>query len=326
MRSPFAYFGGKSRVGAEVWRALGDVDHYAEPFVGSGAVLLARPHKPRIETVNDLNGFICNFFRAIQHDPEGVAVWADRPVNETDLIATHLWLVNEGAARIAKLEADPFYFDSQVAGLWVWGISSWIGAAWCSGKGPWYIDNGRVLDSRKVPAPEGTPGVRRKLPNLVTTGVGINRPTQDVWDYLFSLRERLRHVRVCCGDWSRVVTTGALYRGKTVGVFLDPPYSDEGTYAGLYTHEEPDLSAKVREWALEHGEDPRIRIALCGYDGEHEMPSSWRCFSYSATRAYGQSSDEGNAKNRHKERIWFSPYCISSADGAILESDVSDLL
>jgi hypothetical protein len=61
---------------------LGDVPNYAEPFFGSGAVLLARPDFTgrRTETVNDLDGFVANFWRALQADPDGVTQWADWPV------------------------------------------------------------------------------------------------------------------------------------------------------------------------------------------------------------------------------------------------------
>jgi len=41
--APFVWFGGKRRVAAQVWDALGDVDNYVEPFAGSLAVLLGRP-------------------------------------------------------------------------------------------------------------------------------------------------------------------------------------------------------------------------------------------------------------------------------------------
>jgi site-specific DNA-adenine methylase len=43
MQAPFPWFGGKSRVGAIVWHAFGNVRNYVEPFFGSVAVLLARP-------------------------------------------------------------------------------------------------------------------------------------------------------------------------------------------------------------------------------------------------------------------------------------------
>jgi hypothetical protein len=94
-----------------VWFALGDVDNYVEPFAGSLAVLLARPHAPKTETVNDLDHYIVNFWRALQHDPQAVAHYANNPVNECDLTARHLWLVNTGRERIARLLGDPEYYD-----------------------------------------------------------------------------------------------------------------------------------------------------------------------------------------------------------------------
>ena len=45
LRSPFPWFGGKSRVAGLVWDRFGDVPNYVEPFFGSGAVLFGRPHR-----------------------------------------------------------------------------------------------------------------------------------------------------------------------------------------------------------------------------------------------------------------------------------------
>ena len=73
LQAPFPYFGGKSIVAQLVWERLGDVANYVEPFFGSGAMLLGRPHEARIETVNDKDGFVANFWRALQWDPEQVA-------------------------------------------------------------------------------------------------------------------------------------------------------------------------------------------------------------------------------------------------------------
>lgn len=46
LKAPFPYFGGKSRVGPIIWDRFGDVKNYIEPFAGSMAVLLGRPHWP----------------------------------------------------------------------------------------------------------------------------------------------------------------------------------------------------------------------------------------------------------------------------------------
>ena len=74
LQAPFPWFGGKSRVGPLVWERFGDVANYVEPFAGSLAVLLARPVGwEGSETVNDKDGFVANFWRALQADPDGVA-------------------------------------------------------------------------------------------------------------------------------------------------------------------------------------------------------------------------------------------------------------
>jgi site-specific DNA-adenine methylase len=126
MRAPFPWFGGKSRVSDIVWERFGNVDNYVEPFFGSGAVLLSRPHPPGTETVNDKDCYLANFWRAIQSDPEATAHYADWPVNEADLHARHLWLVKQTEFQ-ERMKTDPDYFDAKIAGWWVWGLCCWIG-------------------------------------------------------------------------------------------------------------------------------------------------------------------------------------------------------
>ena len=128
LSAPFPWFGGKSRVACEIWARLGDPVNYVEPFFGSGAVLLSRPQAGHIETVNDKDRFVANFWRAAARAPDEVAHWMDWPVNEVDLTARHLWLLSEGARRIERCDGDPDYYDAQVAGWWCWGACSWIGA------------------------------------------------------------------------------------------------------------------------------------------------------------------------------------------------------
>ena len=95
MKAPFPWFGGKSKVAHLVWDRFGNVPNYCEPFFGSGAVLLSRPHEPKVETINDRDCFISNFWRAVQKAPEEVAHHADWPVNEADQHARHLWLIQQ---------------------------------------------------------------------------------------------------------------------------------------------------------------------------------------------------------------------------------------
>jgi site-specific DNA-adenine methylase len=346
MIAPFPYFGGKRRVASLVWSALGDVDNYVEPFAGSLAVLLERPesHARSAETVNDADSYIANFWRALVHAPDEVAKWCDWPVNETDLLARHLWLVEHGKSRIESMEAGPDFYDAKVAGWWVWGINAWIGSGWCAGHGPWRVVDGKVENTgdrggqwRQRPhLSSAGQGVNRQLPHLGDAGRGVNRKLphlgygyayserkrpENLRDYFNALADRLRRVRVCCGDWSRIVTGGALAYGDSVGVFLDPPYLGDVRTKDLYRVDNHEIADEVREWAIANGDDRRLRIVLAGYTDEHEaaMPDSWRRHTYSAGSAYQTINGGGvNAANRHKECLWFSPHCIRPEGGASL--------
>jgi len=347
VKAPFVWFGGKRKVAPQVWTALGDVDNYVEPFAGSLAVLLGRPHdlgdgSRRAETVNDADGFLANFWRAVSMDPEAVAYYADYPVNEVDLFSRHLWLVNSGRSRLLEgMESDPDFHDAKVAGWWVWGINAWIGSGWCSGNGPWtHTDDG--IGKRPHLGDAGR-GVNRQLPHLGDAGRGVNRQLPHLGDagragfnnlqyradgiaaYFTDLANRLRDTRVCCGDWSRVVTPGALSFGSRVGVFLDPPYLGDVRTADLYAVDDHSIAHDVRQWCLDNGDNPRLRIVLAGYTTEHDhlMPDTWRRVNWSSSAAYQTTKSaerqDGNLANRHLECLWLSPACEDDGDGTQLD-------
>ena len=357
MKAPFVWFGGKRKVAPQVWAALGDVDNYIEPFAGSLAVLLNRPHdmgdgQRRAETVNDADGFLANFWRALAHDPEAVAYHCDWPVNEVDLFARHLWLVNGGRSRLLNgMEQDPDWYDAEIAGWWVWGVNAWIGSGWCSGEGPWMVDDDGIVGKRPHLGDAGR-GVNRKRPHLGTAGQGVNRQLphlgtagragynnleyreSGVYAYFQQLAQRLRDTRVCCGDWARVTTNGALSYGATVGIFLDPPYLGDVRTADLYSVDDHTIAHEVREWALANGDNPRYRIALAGYTTEHDhlMPDTWRREFWSASASYQTTASaqratdgatDGNLGNRHSECLWYSPHCLVPSTQLDLFGDVA---
>ena len=336
--APFPYFGGKASVADMVWQALGDVPSYIEPFAGSAAVLLARPndHAPVRETINDADGFVSNFWRAISRDPDAVAHHADYPVCERDLEARHYWLITEGAKRIAGLTADPDAFDAQVAGWWVWGACAWIGSGWCSGTGPWVV--GEDGGWRKLPhLGDAGRGINRKLPHLGDAGRGINRQLPHLGDagrgesiraWFCSLADRLRRVVVCSGDWKRLVNSETvmghnLSGSKIVGIFLDPPYGATRT-ANLYRVDSADVAADVAAWCLDNGADRRKRIVLAGYAADANealQAAGWHEREDIKKRngaGYGnQTGADGNGKNRQRERLWLSPGCLAMDQGAL---------
>lgn len=105
-----------------------------------------------------------------------------------------------------------------------------------------------------------------------------------------------------------------VHHGLT-GVFLDPPYSHAERDVGLYRTDN-NVAKAVREWAIANGDNPLLRIALCGYEGEHEMPSTWAVYAWTAQGGYGCQGEGRGKANRHRERIWFSPHCLTPADAA----------
>lgn len=323
LQAPFVYFGGKSRIADEVWSRLGDPVNYVEPFAGSLAVLLARPTAPRVETVNDLDGMIANFWRAVKHAPEVVAEYADNPVNENDLHARHAWLVERRESLTARLEGDPDFYDAKMAGWWVWGINCWIGSGWCSGRGPWVAVDGELVHvgaggvDRKRPHLSGSgQGVNRKLPHLGGSGQGVEEGErrEALGEWFRALQARLRGVRVCSGDWTRVTGPCVTFGQGLTAVFLDPPYADTAGRAEVYAKDCDQVAHRVREWAIAEGENPQMRIALCGYEGEHEMPKSWECVAWKARKGYGGQRQSGVNNNSARERIWFSPHCLRPSD------------
>lgn len=317
-KPPFPWFGGKSMIAHEVWNALGNVDSYIEPFFGSGAVLFLRPddHDPGTETVNDADGFVANFWRAMQSDVAAVAEHADWPVNECDLHARHMWLVERRESLVDRLCGDPDYFDAKIAGWWCWGQCCWIGGGWCSGKGPW-----QSVDGVMTKVGNGR-GVKRQRPHLGDNGVGVNRPGTELVEYLQWFAARLRRVRVCCGDWSRVCTNAAMNdnNSKTIGVFLDPPYADTaGRDSRIYSVDSESVAHDVRRWAIENGSREKMRIVLAGYQGEHDMPDNWTAIRWKAQGGMANQGNNRGKENRHRETLWCSPHCLKAgkAEGTV---------
>lgn len=288
LQAPFPWFGGKSRAASLIWERFGDVPNYVEPFAGSLAVLLARPTAPGFETVNDKDGHLCNFWRSVQADPVAVARHADHPVNEVDLHAWHRELTAATSTLTTALVADPKYYDAEMAGRWVWGLCMWIGQGWCAGRPGW------------------------QLPRLYGAGSGVlTRENRDrLPEVMTELQARLRRVRVVCGSWDRILGPSVTYKTNgtrtLTGVVLDPPYG-EGVID--YAAGGVDLRA-VRCWAIENGANPLMRIALCGYEGEHDMPTDWACAPWKAKGGYGSQGDGAGRENAGRERVWFSPHCL----------------
>lgn len=287
LKAPFPYFGGKSRVAAIVWEALGDCDHYLEPFFGSGAVLLARKNwRGLTETVCDKDGFVANTWRAIQFDPDGVSKWCDWPANHHDLIARRNYLKAHQETLVEKLKADPDYYDSKIAGFWIWGASTGISE--------WYYKH--------------VSGI-----TMGNKGEGIHRTSiVSIKEYIQALSDRLRKVRVVWGDWAKIC--GGNWQDsnwQTVGYFFDPPYSVTNRIK-VYTHDSVTVAQDVQKWVLERGAKKNWRIVLAGYFEEHQalLEHGWQACRWKTGGGYSNISGKRN-ENALKEALFLSPHCLN---------------
>lgn len=250
LKPVFPYFGKKQRIASVIWGRLGNPAHYAEPFLGSAAVLLARPQPGPHEIVNDKDQYIANFWRAIQRDPEKTAHWADCPINHCEMEARHKWLCWHVRKREhqERMRDDPDYYDARIAGYWVYVQSLWIGAGVCAGV--WYgrgdsRSKGRGVhggDVHKIPHIANRQGITALETGARGSNVHLTRPRianrqgitslSSVSSVFAALSERLRRVMVLCGDWSTCLKPFQWGRLTSAAVFLDPPYAMNIAAAG----------------------------------------------------------------------------------------------
>ena len=91
--------GGKRKIAALVWARLGEPKQYIEPFAGSAAMLLGAPEGARVETINDADGFVANFWRAVAADVEA----SERATGRADIHDAFLAAIAADAPPAARL-------------------------------------------------------------------------------------------------------------------------------------------------------------------------------------------------------------------------------
>jgi DNA adenine methylase len=277
MKTPFPYFGSKSKIAPEIWRRFGDPAYYFEPFAGALGVLLGRPSPGKYEFVGDIDCLITNFFRAAKYAPRRkLARLTDWPISQLDLEARTKWLRQQRGRLHRLLADDPKAYDLECAAWYAWVQSARIST------------NGATI--------------------VLGRAAGVRRQDENLEKYFAKLADRLKNVVIHFGDWTRLANAAErLSQRADSAILLDPPYDySTNRQKNLYAHDSQDVSAYVRRWALARAKThPKLRIALCGFEGEHEMPSSWEELPWWSN--YG----------RGKERIWFSPNCLKVTEQSL---------
>lgn len=166
----------------------------------------------------------------------------------------------------------------------------------------------------------GRRGAARQLPAIgankdgggpVAQGVHTALRGSSLRPYFALLAERLRSVRIVCGDWRRVVKPRITTAFGVAAVFLDPPYP--GTITDFYQHGQTSVWYAAQRWAILNGSNPQYRIALCGLTDQH-MPRDWTAIRWKRSGGYGSQGQGAGRENAGREVIWFSPYCGQLSD------------
>ena len=223
--TPVVRFGGKARAAPLLWRLLGPVDTFVDPLCGGVSVPLKCPYELRRVVINDRDSLVANFWRAVQFDPEAVAWWADYPTVHDDLIARREWLRQVWPAIRDGMQLDPWLYDAQVAGVWVWAVSNSIDllqptvptpeereAYWAAQRqGPERIAGVLPYMEDLLEPTDGLPAVARNVPAIKPVrgrGVQVQRGAADGRQPLVTQRsgrgvqvQRLTGYKSSLADW-----------------------------------------------------------------------------------------------------------------------------
>lgn len=186
--------------------------------------------------------------------------------------------------------------------------------------------NGQMEFNRKgIQAYRHHDGVPKQMPDVGasgtgSTGRGIHRPEiPALASYFARLSDRLRRVRFLCGDWRRACKDSVTVNHGLTAVFMDSPYPSAEHSMGYHSEEakdDEDVWFQSARWAAEHGDDKRLRIAVCGYMSpacDAMFPPTWERLPWEARGGYANQSKDGRGRsNAKREMIWFSPHCIDA--------------
>ena len=77
LRAPISYYGGKQTLLKRILPLIPPHIKYTEPFLGGGAVYWTKEPSP-VEIINDMDGFVANFYQVIKSDFESLRAYIDK--------------------------------------------------------------------------------------------------------------------------------------------------------------------------------------------------------------------------------------------------------
>lgn len=275
MRTMFNYCGCRRNTVSAIWSKLGDPEVFIDPFSGTASVLFGRPNLEwvgRTEIINDADPYIVNFFRSMRFAPHKIAALYDARLSicpEPTVLGELKVAIRSQYDQLKEDLKDPIYFSLALASQWYF---LQVNAPWQKAMA------GNRLPKLKRGKARANPVIRRLLNRCL-------------------IQRRLKNVEIVCGDW-----TSVLHRVETrrAAIFLDPPYDHVCRWAtnrDLYAeNSNKELAQEVAIWAVANASN-NLSIALCGLDGDYDLPEGWESI-------HGGAQD---GRHTQLDRIWFSP-------------------
>lgn len=176
---------------------------YVEVFCGSGVMLLNKPTHDHLETINDANGDLINFWKQCRSHPKDLQEQIDSILYSRQLYEEYQASLFDGSVMS----------DMERAVRWFFVLRSSIGGKLERSKGNW--------------------GYGIKL-----NGDSIVSKYRSACQLLTEMSVRLRYVQIEHHDFEHIITT---YERPTTFFYCDPPYVDVEAYyegAPLFTEQD----------------------------------------------------------------------------------------
>ena len=237
----FPYFGGKLSHLNFILENLPYTERYIEPFGGSAAVLLNREPSP-VETYNDLDGDVVNFFRVLREQPDEL---------------------------VRQLELTPYSREEFAK---AWRPDDSVGAVERARRFFVRVSQGYNAKTNPTSSPENSGGEWSYA--VGNSRNGRSKKTSQWSGYLCQLEkvaDRLRRVQIENQDAINLIET---HDHPDALVYCDPPYPPTSRYYGEYAHEMSDQDHRELADTLNQCE---AKVAISNYESDlmRELYTDW---------------------------------------------------
>lgn len=283
----FGWYGGKFSHLDWLLPLLPETFHYCEPFGGSAAVLLNRKPSP-VETYNDIDGELVNFFRVLRDNPEGLS----RAIGLTPFAREELRIAcEEIPADLSDLERARRFF--------VRARQVRTGLAQTASVGRW---------------------AHCKLTSRAGMAGAVSRWLGSI-DDLAEIAQRLLRVQIENAPAIEVIKR---YDSEQTLFYCDPPYPhDSRSDVNAYRYEMTDEDHRILAQVLHN---VKGRVALSGYHSKlmDELYGDWTYVEAQVKKAHSTNTRPDNSKRDRVEVLWVN-YDIPKPETRCLNQPTSSM-